>query len=251
MKALVRAVSPAMNACELTHLHREPIDIELAKRQHGVYVEKLELCGCQILEARPEPLLPDSIFVEDTAVVLPELAIITHPGAKSRQPECASVAEMLAPYRTLHHMALQYHLDGGDVLIVNKQVFIGWSTRTDKDAIRWIANLLDPYNYQVTAVPLTACLHLKSAITYLGAGRLLYNPAWVDADLFNNYQLIPVHPLEPVGANALRVRDQVIYSSAYPRTAEQLLQKGIDLHLIDNSEVLKAEGAVTCCSIIF
>ncbi len=251
MKALVRSVSPAMNACELTHLQREPIDIALAAHQHTIYVEQLVQCGCEILEVRPEPLLPDSVFVEDTAVVLPELAIITHPGAKSRQAECVSVAESLAPFRNLYYLTEPYHLDGGDVLIVNKQIYIGLTRRTNADAIYWMANLLEPYGYQVTAIPLTACLHLKSAVTQVCTERLLYNPAWIDADWFKEYSLIPVHPLEPAGANALCVGKQVIYSSAYPRTAERLLQEGIQLHIVDNSEVLKAEGAVTCCSIIF
>lgn len=251
LKAIVRPVSLSMNDCELTHLERQPININLAQEQHDAYIRLLSECGCHILGARPEPELPDSVFVEDTAVVLPELAIITHPGAVSRKAECISIAEILQPFRPLYYLDQSYHLDGGDVLVIEKNIFIGLSSRTDQGAIQWIQKLLAPQGYLVKAVPIKECLHLKSAVTYLGNDQVLINHNWVDTSFFQDYKSITVHPKEPGGANALTLGSRTIYSQAYPRTAEKMNQAGLEVKLVDNSEMIKAEGAVTCCSIVF
>lgn len=248
--AITRAVSPAMPACEMTHLPREPIDVERAAVQHAAYEEALARLGFTIFQLEAQPDLPDSVFVEDTAVVLDELAIITRPGAPTRRPETLSVAEALAPIRPLAHITSPATLDGGDVLQLGTLMFVGQSTRTNEDGVDQLQQLVEPFGYTVVAVPATGCLHLKSAVTEVGPGTLLINPQWVPAELFAAYRLIEVDPREPLGANALLAGGSVIYSHSNPATAARLLEQGIDLRLLDMSEMEKAEGAVTCCSLL-
>jgi dimethylargininase len=239
-----------MPACEMTHLPREPIDVDRAAAQHAAYEEVLDRLGFTIFQLEAQPDLPDSVFVEDTAVVLDELAVITRPGAPSRRPETLSIAEALAPIRPIAQMTEPATLDGGDVLQLGTRVFVGQSTRTNENGVVQLQQLVEPFGYTVVAVPVTGCLHLKSAVTEVGPGTLLINPRWVPADLFAAYRLIEVDPREPLGANALLAGGPVIYSHSSPATAERLLARGIDLRLLDMSEMEKADGAVTCCSLL-
>jgi dimethylargininase len=252
--AITRQVSPAMENCELTHLSRQPIDIDLACRQHQAYEEALKILGCQVQRLPAEPDLPDSVFVEDAAVVLDEIAIITRPGAVSRRLETTSVARALKPYRRLCMIEPPGTVDGGDVLCVGKNVFVGLSSRSNALAIEQMQNILPPYGYAVNSVNVSGFLHLKSAVTQIAKDTLLINPAWVDASIFGNMSIIEVDPRETYGANALWIGEGVIYPSNFPYTRqriEEALEKR-SMRLIDVgvSELQKAEGAVTCCSLI-
>ena len=249
--AITRGVSLSIGRCELTHLPREPIDLERARAQHRRYEEALASLGCEIHRLPAEPTMPDSVFVEDTAVVLDELAIITRPGAASRRPETAAVAEALRPYRRLFRIEPPGTLDGGDVLRIGKMVFVGLSRRTDRAGIEQLRDLLDPFGYAVKGVRVKGCLHLKSAVTQVAEETLLINPAWVNAGAFGAMELIEVDPSEPFAANALLVGETAVYPAAYPRTVERLGAHGIRVRIIDISELAKAEGGVTCCSLIF
>jgi len=244
--AITRGVSPSIGRCELTHLPREPIDLVRARAQHRRYEEALASLGCEIHRLPAEPTMPDSVFVEDTAVVLDELAIITRPGAASR-----TVAEALRPYRRLFQIEPPGTLDGGDVLRIGKMVFVGLSRRTDRAGIEQLRDLLDPFGYVVKGVRVKGCLHLKSAVTQVAEETLLINPAWVNAGAFGAMELIEVDPSEPFAANALLVGETAVYPAAYPRTVERLGAHGIRVRIIDISELAKAEGGVTCCSLIF
>jgi dimethylargininase len=239
-----------MVACELTHLAREPIDLELAAAQHADYEEALDRLGFTVLELEAQPELPDSVFVEDTAVVLDELAIITRPGAASRRPETLTIAEALAPVRPLQQIEAPGTLDGGDVLSLGHHLYVGHSTRTNADGIRQLGNLVEPLGYTVTAVQVTGCLHLKSAVTQVAPGTLLINPQWISPAAFAGCRLIEVDPREPLAANALLGGGSVLYADASPATAARLLAGGIDVRLLAMSEIAKAEGAVTCCSLL-
>lgn len=249
--ALTRAVSRVMEACELTHLKRRRIDIDLARKQHGAYEQALRDAGCEVRQLAEERELPDSVFVEDTAIVLDEVAVLTRPGAESRRGEIDSMAEALAPFRKLLRIEAPGTVDGGDVLRLGRVIHIGASTRSNVAGIEQLRALLKVFDYQVQAVPLHACLHLKSAVTQIAADLLLVNPEWVDVLNFPGYRTIAVHPDEPFAANTVRVGDRLLYSASFPRTAEQLRQEGIDVHSMDMSETEKAEGAMTCCSVIF
>jgi dimethylargininase len=247
--ALTREVSPAILRCELTHLQRTPIDLERAQAQHAAYEEALRGAGCEVQRLPPEPELPDAVFVEDTAVVLDELAVITRPGASSRRAEIASVAAALASHRTLCSIEPPGTLDGGDVLRVGRHIFVGRSSRSNSAGLAQLTRLCAPHGYQVRAVEVTGCLHLKSAVTAASAKALLINRRWIDAAAFSGYELIDVDPDEPAAANVLRIGSTLIYPTSFPKTARRL-ERHARLSVVDVSELAKCEGAVTCCSLI-
>lgn len=249
--AIVREVSPNINRCEITHIERQEIDVERARAQHRQYVEALRRHGVLVIELPAEPDYPDSVFVEDVAVVLPEAAIITLPGADSRKGERDSIAAALRPYRQLFFIEAPASLDGGDVLVIDKDIYVGLSTRSNQAAVSQMQEFLSPWGYRVHGVKVKGCLHLKSAVTRVGERLLLLNPSWVDEGLFAGFSALHVHPEEPYAANGLWLGDVVIYPTAYPRTAARLQAQGIRLEQVDVSELAKAEGAVTCCSLVF
>ena len=249
--ALTRAVPRSIARCELTHVEREPIDLARAEAQHRAYEEALAAAGCHVVRVSPTPELPDSVFVEDVAIVLDEVAVITRPGASSRRPETASVAEALGRYRTLVAMQAPATLDGGDVLRIGSRLHVGVSTRSNAAGLAQLADAVGPFGYEVVPVPVHGCLHLKSAATLVAPDTLLVNPAWVDAALFGPLLTIEVDVAEPFAANALFVDDRVIHPAAYRRTRDRLEQRRIVVDAVDVSELAKAEGGVTCCSLMF
>jgi len=249
--ALVRGVSPAMNRCELTHRSREPIDIERAAAQHRAYVEALRALGCRVQELPAEPNLPDSVFVEDTAVIVEPAVVVTRPGAVSRRGETDSVRDALCRHLEVRCMDAPATLDGGDVLRVGRTLYVGASERTNAAGIEQLRGLAAPHGYEVVTVAVSGCLHLKSAVTEVAPGRLLANRDRIDTTAFRECDWIDVDPREPGAANGLRVQGVVLFPTAFPRTAERLERAGIALRRLDLSELEKAEGAVTCCSLLW
>ena len=250
MIAITREVSRSIIHCELTHLARQPIDIQRARAQHAEYEAALKELGLAVLSLPEEPALADSVFVEDTALVLDECAIILRPGADSRRPETESIAKALSPYRKLFTIQAPARVDGGDILRVGKQVYIGLSTRSDTNAAEQIQDFLQPYGYEVQVVRVTGCLHLKSAVTQVADDTLLINPAWVDRSNFVGMKFIESDPSEAYAANALWLGDSVLYPKAFPRTRKKLMDAGIKITDVDADELAKAEGALTCCSLL-
>jgi dimethylargininase len=251
--AVTRAVSDAIAACELTHIERQPIDLERARAQHRAYEQALRAAGCEIVHAGSAPDLPDSVFVEDTAIVVDEVAVITRPGAASRRAETAGVAAVLGRYRNLKYIDAPGTIDGGDVIVAGRRVFAGRSGRTNGDGIEQLRAMLAPFGYDVRSVDVHGCLHLKSAAAMLSEEQLLVNPAWISRGQFDGVELLAIDSSEPDAANILHLGDgEYIYSAAFPRTREFLERSPlIHLTVIDLSELAKAEGAVTCCSLIF
>jgi dimethylargininase len=184
-------------------------------------------------------------------LVFDEMAVITRPGAVSRRAETGAVAEALHVYRPLLHIDEPATLDGGDVLRIGRCVYVGSSARSNADGIAQLRRLLAPKGYSVQAVALRDCLHLKSAVTQVARDTVLINPAWVDAAVFAGYRQIEVDPNEPHAANALLIGDALIYPTNFPRTRERLENAGIRVVAVDVGELQKAEGAVTCCSLLF
>ena len=248
--AITRAVSSALAECELTYQPRVPIDVEVARAQHCAYEQALAAAGYRIERLDTDSAMPDSVFVEDMAIVFDELAILTRPGADSRRREMPAIAVALAAYRPLQEILPPATVDGGDVLVAGRRVFVGRSTRTNEAAVLQIRRILGPFGYSVTETDLRGCLHLKSAVTSLGDDRLLVNREWIDPAAFGSSTLVDVAPEEPSAANALRLNDRVIVPTAFPRTAERLAALGLRIELVEASELAKAEGAVTCCSLI-
>lgn len=249
--AITREVSPRIAACELTHLVREPIDLERALQQHRQYEALLEELGCKLIRLPAEPELPDSVFVEDTAVVLDELAVITRPGAESRRAETASIADVLKQYRKLFYIQPPATLDGGDVLRIGKTLYVGLSARSNAKGTQQLRRIVAPFGYSVAGVGLHGCLHLKSAVTRVDEDTLLINRRWVDAGVFESMRQIDVADAEPFAANALLVGGSVIYPEAFPRTRACLEEHGIRVRTVDAAELAKAEGGVTCSSLVF
>lgn len=254
MIAVVREVSAALEHCQLSFVAREPIDLELARQQHAAYVHALADLGCEVVILAALDQMADSVFVEDVAVVFDEVAVMTRPGATSRREEGASVQAALASYRPVLRIDAPGTLDGGDVLRCGRIVFVGRSTRTNCEGIEQLRNLVRPFGYRVEAVDMRGCLHLKSAVTAVAEGILLINRDWVDAEAFAEFQLIEVAVDEPHAANALRIevngRAALVYPDCFPLTLARLREAGIPVTAIDLSELQKAEGAVTCCSLL-
>jgi len=248
--AITRDISPRFNECELTHIDRTPIDLDIARAQHHEYVSALASIGCQILELPAETDLPDSVFVEDIAFILDEVAVITRPGADSRKPETASIIQALTPHRALVQVTAPATVDGGDVLVLGKNIYVGLSTRSNSAAIEQLQKLLGNYGYKIIGAEMTDCLHLKTAVTRVDDKTLLINKNWVSADYFTGYDLIEVDPSEPFAANCLPVNEYIIYPTSFPKTRAKLESRGYKIKSVTVDELAKAEGAVTCCSLI-
>src|SRR5581483_9104535 len=209
MIAITREISPSIVRCELTHVARAPIDVELARRQHEEYERCLASAGCTIRRLPSDAAMPDSVFVEDVAVVFDELALVTR-----------------------------------------RRVFIGRSSRTNDAGIAQARSILEPFGYQVAGIDLTGCLHLKSAVTAIDDCRLVVNADWVAVDVFEGFELVAVDASEPFAANVLRIGERLICAEAHPRTARRLERCGFAVSTVDMSETAKAEGGVTCCSLV-
>lgn len=248
--AITRHISPRFNECELTHIERQPIDLETARAQHREYVKALAALGCQVIELPAEPDLPDSVFVEDAAFILPECAVITRPGADSRKPEIESIVRALSPHLPLLHVSEPATVDGGDVLVIGKKIYVGLSTRSNPAAVEQLQSMLGKFGYRVIGVEMRDCLHLKTAVTKVDEQTVLMNPKWIDVSRFEEYRKIEVDPDEPFAANCLPVNGAVIYPTAFPKTRAKLEALGYKIQPVTVDELAKAEGAVTCCSLI-
>ena len=249
--ALTRPVSPTLTECELTHLARAPIDVAKAEAQHAAYEALLASLGATVVSVPAAPAFPDAVFIEDTALVLDEVAVLTLPGAEARRGELTDVGAALQRYRSVVRMEAPATLDGGDVLRLGRTLYVGRSARTNAQGIEQLARLVQPYDYRVVPVALEGCLHLKSAVTAVADRVLLCNPAWVSASAFPGCDAMPVAPSEPYGANGLRIGGSVVYAAQFPITQAQLEGRGLRVAPVDCSELAKAEGAVTCCSLVF
>lgn len=248
--AVTRKVSPAIARCELTHLKRSGIDPVLAASQHETYCRALAEAGCRIVSLPAEPELPDSVFVEDGAVVLDEIAVLTRPGALSRRPEIPGLRVELERYRSIAVIAAPGTLDGGDVLQSGRTLWVGRSGRSNAEGIGQLGRILNPFGYTVITVDVQGCLHLKTAVTRIGPATMLLNPAMVKPDRFPGFHCLEVDISEPMAANALLVGETLIYPEAFAATRRKLEQAGVQVRTVPAGELAKAEGGVTCCSIV-
>jgi dimethylargininase len=251
LTAITRAVSPAIVNCELSFIPRQPIELQIAREQHHSYEQLLEKLGARVVSLASQPDLPDSMFVEDPAIVLDELAVIFPLGTESRRLEAASLAEAISKFRTLAYVTLPGHLEGGDILRIGRKLFVGVTKRSNAEGLRQLAAILAPHHYQVIPVAVTGCLHLKSAVTCLGRQTLLANRAWFEPAPFSGYDWIDVDPREPHAANALALGNTIIFPASFPRTRARVEAQGFDVTALDISELQKAESGLTCSSLIF
>jgi len=249
--AITRDVSPSIQQCELTHVDRAPIDFSRARIQHTAYCDDLVRRGLTVIRLPALPEFPDSVFVEDTAIVTDELAVLTNPGATSRRGEIATMPELLKKFRPIEFVQSPGTLDGGDVLVAGKDVWVGVGGRTNREGFESLCKFLKPHGYRVRSAQARGCLHLKSAVTRASSDCFLLNPRWIDPHVFCEWETIEIDPSEPFAANVLWLGDATLVSKSHPRTRGRLEAQGVKCRSVDMSELAKAEGGLTCCSILF
>ena len=247
MLAITHLPSPRMNECVVTYVERRAIDVGLVERQHAEYRRLLVDCGAEVRVLDVNREHPDCVFVEDTAVVLDEVAIIASFGAPSRRQEPAGIELELRKHRRIARVAPPATLEGGDVVRVGRTLLVGASARTNALGIEALRALAP--GYDVIAVSVRECLHLKSACTALPDGSLLVNRAWLDLERLRDFDLVDVAEGEPHAANVVSCQGRVCMASAHPRTARRLTERGFDVRTVDLSELAKAEGCATCLSL--
>lgn len=246
--AITRSHGPELARCELTHLARAPIDFSLALDQHRNYQRALRSAGYRVVELPADPTLPDGVFVEDTAIVLDEVAVLTAPKPPSRRLEIDSIEAALAPFRSIERLPANAYLEGGDVLRMGRTLFVGLSARTGEAGIQALEGIVRPYGYTVVPVRVTGCLHLKSACCALDDRTILLNRDWIDTAPFSAFRFLDV--VEPFGANVLRLSDSILVSTAYPATVGRIRGLGYRAVVLDVSELHKAESGLTCMSLL-
>lgn len=251
LSALTRGVSPTIGDCKLTFMERERIDVAAATRQHEAYRQCLTKMGVQITSLDLLPYAPDAVFIQDTAVVVDEVAIVATMGAACRAEEVESVAQVLSLHRPLKRLSPPATLEGGDIVRIGRTLYVGDSGRTNRDGIRQLSEMLAPYDYQVIPAGVRGCLHLSTGCSYLGHGLMLLNPVWVDAAPFQQFEILEVPETESWAANTIAVGDTVLMASAFERTCALVQERGFNVIATDISELQKAEGALTCMSLMF
>lgn len=248
---LTHNVSPRIADCELTYVTRAPINYERAVRQHKEYCGLLSFYGIKVVQLSGSLESPDSCFFEDTAIVVDEVAVLASMGAASRRVERAAARKTLSLYRPLASIDLPATIDGGDVVKVGKTVFVGLSRRTNALGAEELERILRPLGYEVVRVRVNGSLHLTTACSALDEESLLVNRHWLDTEAFRGLRLLYVPEDEPWAANTLRFGDTVCLESGAPKTAEIVRAVNPRIEIIDISEFRKAEGSLTCLSIIF
>ena len=241
----------SLDACELTYMEREPIDAAVAAAQHRGYRGALEACGARVVTLPPAEEFPDSVFVEDAAIVLDEVAVLTRPAGESRRGEVGLLEPEVARLRPVVRVEPPATLEGGDVLRLGRALYVGLSPRTNAEGADALRRLAAPHGYEVVVVEPRGCLHLKTGCSALDEETVIVNPEWVDAAAFRGREVLPVDAAEPWAANVLRVGGSVCVSAAFPRTADALAARGFDVRAVEVSEFAKAEGGLTCLSLLF
>jgi len=248
--ALTRGVSLRIAECELTFIDRRAIDYPRAVQQHSQYQQLLRNLGAKIIELPSNDQCPDCCFLEDTALVLDEVAVITRPGSETRRREVDGVAPTIMKYRNVVRLDSPGKLEGGDVLRMGRKLYVGVSTRTNQQGIKMLRKALKAYGYKVIAIPMKGTLHLKSVCTALDDHTVLADPRHFDSAELSECKLLEVPAGESMAANVLRINGTVCIHAGFHQTADLLRTKGFDIRTVDISEFLKAEAGLTCMSII-
>ena len=226
--------------------------MDTAQAEHEHYLQALKSAGYEVIEYTFNEGYPDCVFVEDTAIVVDELAVITNPGAASRRGETINMATALAKYRMLAHINAPATLDGGDVLRVGRKFFVGITTRTNRAGFESLKGILEPHDYQVYPIEVTGSLHLKSAVTALDSQTVIAAANWFDTPQIEAHcRLIAVAEGEEAAANVLRLGETIYMAEGYPRTRAIIEEAGYKVETIDIRELQKAESGLTCSSLLF
>ena len=249
--ALVREVPDTYHNCVSDSPGANSIDVDLARRQHQLYCKALEDQGLQLIKINPDNGLPDCCFVEDTAIIAGGTAIITRMDTPSRAPETAATQMVLEKYKIIKEIKIPATLDGGDVMKIDKKIYIGLSTRTNQEAVEQVQALVKGEGYQAIPVKINDILHLKSACTYIGHNFIILSPGHFDQSVFSQYKIITVPPEEAYAANCLAVNGRVLIARGFPRTREMIEKSGFETIELDMTEFKKGNGSLTCLSVLF
>jgi dimethylargininase len=227
-------------------------DYEHALQQHNLYVEALKKCGVQVTIMKANERYPDSVFIEDTAVLTEKCAIIANPGAFSRQGEEMEVKEELKKfYKNIETLFTPGTLDGGDVMRVGNHFFIGLSERTNMAGTQQLKIILEKYGFRSTFVEFEEMLHLKSGVSYLTHNNLLITGEFLENPIFGKFTLIPVEEDEDYAANSIWVNGFVLVPSGFPNTRKAIEKVGYKVIEVDVSEFQKLDGGLSCLSLRF
>lgn len=251
LRAIVHQISPQITECEVTFVDRKPINFKQAVVEFENYCHVLEQLGVNVTILSANEKYPDACFVEDTAVVMDEIAVICRPGAESRREETRLIENELSKYRKTVNISSPATIDGGDILRIGKRVFVGESTRTNLAGINQLAKILNHYGYEVIPVTVQGSLHLKTACTAINEETLLLNQEWIDVNPLKGFNLIQTPIKEPFGANTLRIGDTLCLQAGFPQTKDRVEALGEKVELVKIPELAKAEAGLTCLSIIF
>lgn len=227
-------------------------DYEKAVEQHQQYVDALKKCGVKTIELEADEQFPDSTFVEDTAIVTEKCAIITNPGAESRNGEIIEMKEVLSGiFEKLECIQSPGTLDGGDVLQIDNHFYIGISDRTNEEGATQLKETLQKYGYDATIVPLKNFFHLKTGVSYLGNRDLVVAGEFINHELFKEFNQITVDEDEAYAANCIRVNDNVIIPKGFNKTKQKIVDAGYSVIELDMSEFEKQDGGLSCLSLRF
>ncbi len=250
--AVTRPPSDAIARCELTYMDRAPIDPERARKQHVAYRSILETSGARVTALDPLPDKPDASFVEDILLVYEEVVVVCRMGAESRRGEAESALDAVRPYRSnFRTIEAPATIEGGDVFRMGREIFVGDSTRTNREGAEALRAIIEPLGYRVHRIPVTGCLHLSTGASHVGDGLILANPEWIDTSAFKGREVMHVHPDEPWAANAMLVGETVVMCDCFPKTRARLEERGRTVETVDISEFMKAEAGLTCLRLLF
>lgn len=227
---------------------------EQALKQHKAYIQALEQCGVTVSILDAAEQYPDSCFIEDVAVLTEKCAIITNPGAPSRNGEKDLAVEEISKYYkadTMHHILSPGTLDGGDVMMVGDTFYVGESARTNAEGIRQFSDILSQYGYRCIPVDLKEVLHLKTGVNYLEHNHLLVSGEFVDNPLFDSFHKIVIPENEAYAANCIWVNDTIIVPEGYPKVLAKIKELGYPTICVDVSEFRKLDGGLSCLSLRF
>ena len=250
MIALTRPIPDSLASCELTHLERAPIDVARARAQHAAYEQVLAALGCEVVACRRRTSCPTR-----SSSKTPPSCSTSSPSSRGRAPPRGGRRprrwrQRWVPSVNCSSSTSPPRLDGGDVLRLGRTLYVGVGSRTNAAGVQQLRDVVSSCGYEVRSVAVDGCLHLKSAITEVAPGIVVLNPAWIDSQVFADHEIIEVDPSEPAAANVLRIGDVTVCAAAYPRTNARLSAVAT-VRTVDVSELAKAEGALTCCSLIF
>ena len=249
--AITHAPSLKLEQGERTHIGRTTIDFARTCCQHEAYCQMLRDCGAEVRVLDVNRELPDSVFVEDTAIVLDEVAVLASMGVESRRAEIPGIELELQKHREVECITLSATIEGGDVLRVGRTLLVGMSSRTNRAGSSQLAAVVRRHGYKVITVSVNGCLHLKTACTALPDETLMVNPAWLDLEALRGFHRVAVPESEPWAANVALVGSAVCLAAEHKRTAEVIHDRGFDVRTVELAEFAKAEGGVTCLSLLF